>query len=124
MTDAECAAGEGVDRGAVTAAVVGEHPFDCDPVSAVEGDGAAEEASGRACRLIGEHFRVGEAAVGVDGDVDVLPADQVAPDTGTVAGPAAFVLAQTIRTRLPAPPSIRPSCLTSMCSSSPGRERS
>src|SRR5437764_5436894 len=96
VTDAERATGERVDRGAVATAVVGEHAFDGDPVSTVEGDGTAEEAGRGRGFLIGEHLRVGEAAVDVDGDVDVLPADQVETDAGGVVGAAAFVLAQTV----------------------------
>src|SRR4249919_2739686 len=84
MTDAEPPARESVDGGAVGGAVVGDEPFDGDPVAAVKGDGAAEE-SDRSCRfLVGEHLGVSEAAVVVDCDVDVLPADGVADPAGGV----------------------------------------
>jgi hypothetical protein len=43
-------------------------------VVTVEAGGPDEEASGGCCFLVGEHFGVGEAAVVVNGDVDVLPA--------------------------------------------------
>ena len=62
----------------VGGAVVGEDPLDADAVAAVEGDGAAEEADRGRCLLVGEHLGVGEAAVVVDGDVDVLLADRPA----------------------------------------------
>ena len=79
MVDAECAAGERVDGGAVGGAVVGEEPLDADAVAAVEGDGAAEEADRGCGFLVGEDLGVGEPAVVVDGDVDVLLADRLAP---------------------------------------------
>ena len=82
--DAERSAGEGVDGGAVAAAVVGEHPLDLDAVALVEGDGAVEEAGDGGCLLVVEHLGVGETAVVVDGDVDVLPADSVADVAGPV----------------------------------------
>jgi hypothetical protein len=43
-------------------------------VAAIEGDGACEEAGRRDRFLVSEDLGVGEAAVVVDGDVDVLPA--------------------------------------------------
>jgi hypothetical protein len=63
-----------VDGAAVAGAVVGQDPFDLDAVAAVVGECAAEEAGSGRGFLVGEHFGVGEAAVVVDGDVDVLPA--------------------------------------------------
>src|SRR5262245_27467241 len=95
VADAERAAGDGVDGGAVAAAVVGQHAFDADPVLTIEGDRAAEEACGCCRFLVGEHFRVGEAAVVCDGDVHILPADPVATDAGGVGGAATLVLALT-----------------------------
>src|SRR5665213_3378038 len=78
MADAEPPTCERVNGGAVWGAVVGDEPFDCDPVTAVKGDGAAEESDRGRRLLVAEHFGVSEAAVVVDGDVDVLPADGVA----------------------------------------------
>ena len=62
-------------RRAVAGAVVGDHALDRDAVAAVEGDRTAEEAGRGRGFLVGEDFGVGEAAVVVDGDVHVLPAD-------------------------------------------------
>ena len=84
MFDTERAAGESVDGGSVAATVVSEELLDADPVPLVEGDGAAEEADDRRCFLVGEDLGVSESAVVVDGDVDVLVADAVADDAGTV----------------------------------------
>ena len=49
--------------------------LDPDAVAAVEAEGAAEEADRCGRFLVWEHLGVGEAAVVVDSDVDVLPAD-------------------------------------------------
>ena len=54
--------------------------FDLDAVTAVVGDGAAEEADRGGRFLVGEHLDVGEPAVVVDADVDVLPADRLSLD--------------------------------------------
>ena len=59
---------------AVAGAVVGEQLLDFDPVAAVEGDGAAQEAGSGGCLLVVEDLGVGEAAVVVDGDMNELPA--------------------------------------------------
>jgi hypothetical protein len=75
VADAEASAGECVDEAAVTGAVIAEDSLDDDPVAAVEGDCSLEEAGGGACPLVCEDFGVGEAAVVVDRDVDVLPAE-------------------------------------------------
>jgi hypothetical protein len=84
MADSEATAGDGVDRGDVGAAVVGEYALDLDAVSREEGKCAAQEAS-RCCRaFVGEHLGVSESAVVIDGDVDVLPADQAASAAGAV----------------------------------------
>jgi hypothetical protein len=96
VADAELAAGEGVDGGAVGGAVVAEHAFDADAVAAREADGAGEEAGGGRCCLVGEDFGVGESAVIVDGDVEVLPADAVAAAAGGVGVSGVVVLAQTV----------------------------
>jgi len=92
VTDAECSAGERVERGSVAAAVVGEQPLDGDAVPLVEGDGSTEEADDRGRALVGEDFGIGEAAVVVDADVDVLPADGVADDPVAVGAARVVVL--------------------------------
>src|SRR5512132_3761126 len=79
VPDPERATGERVDPSAVTGAVVGEDPLDLDPVPSVVGDGPAQEGDCGDGLLVAEHLRVGEAAVVVDRDVHVLPADRVAP---------------------------------------------
>src|SRR5664279_3723793 len=61
--DAERAAGERVDGGAVAAAVVGEQLLDLDAVSLVEGNGASQEGGDCDSFFVVEDFGVGEAAV-------------------------------------------------------------
>jgi hypothetical protein len=78
VAEAKLAAAKRVDRRAVGGAVVGEDAFDVDAVAAVVGDGALEEADRGGGFLVCEDLGVGEAAVVVDGDVDVLPADRAA----------------------------------------------
>jgi len=73
VADVEGSTREGVDRRAISTAVVGEHAFDGDTMPTVESDGSAEETRGGRCFLIVEHLCVGKAAVVVDGDVDALP---------------------------------------------------
>ena len=75
VADAEVPAGERVHGGAVGGAVVGEHALDRDAVAGEEGERAREEADGGGRFLVGQDFGVGESAVVVDRDVDVLPAD-------------------------------------------------
>src|SRR5713226_2243408 len=64
VADPQRSAGERVDRRPVAGAVVGQDPLDLDAAPA----------------------GVGEGAVVVDGDVDVLPADGLAADPGRVRG--------------------------------------
>jgi hypothetical protein len=74
--DPESPAGDRVDDGYVSGAVVCEDAFDGDPVAAEETKSADEEAGSSDCFLVWEHFGVGEAAVVVNGDVDELPSDR------------------------------------------------
>src|SRR5436309_16136979 len=74
MADAHRAAGDGVDRGAVGAAVVGDQSLDADAVTREERDGAAQEADRGRRLLVVENFDVGQAGAVVDRDVDELPA--------------------------------------------------
>jgi hypothetical protein len=113
-----------MDRAAVAAAVVGQDPLDLDAVPLVVGDGATQESGSGGGFLVAEDLGIGEAAVIVDRDVDVLPADGVAVDAGCVPLAGVVVLLGPVRQRLPAPPAIRPSFLTSRWTSSPGREYS
>ena len=63
----------------VGGAVVGEDPFDADPVPGKEGDRSPQKADCADGLLVAEGLDVGESAVVVDGDVDELPADHAAP---------------------------------------------
>jgi hypothetical protein len=90
VADAELSAGDGVEDAAVAGAVIGEDALDGYAVAAVEGGGAAEEAGSGAGFLVVEHLGVGEAAVVVDGDVDVLPAF----DLAELSDPAGLRLAR------------------------------
>ena len=67
-----------MEGGAVGGPVVGEELFDFDAVAGKEGECAAEEADRGGGFFVGEDLGVGEAAVVVDCDVDVLPADGAA----------------------------------------------
>jgi hypothetical protein len=74
VADAEPPAGERVDDAAVTAAVVGQYAFDNHAVATVESERALQEGDGRGRAFVCEDLGVGETAVVVDGDMDVLPA--------------------------------------------------
>ncbi len=58
----------------IAGAVVGEHAADSDAEARVMGPGHEEEAHGRVVRLIGQDGGEGDAAVIVDGNVQVLVA--------------------------------------------------
>jgi hypothetical protein len=117
VADAESAASDRVEDGAVAGAVVCEELLDLDPVAAVEGNRTGEEAGRCRGRLILEDFGVGKSAVVVDGDVDELPAG----NAGLPAvDPRALLRGPIAAMRWPTP-RIRPSFLTSMWISSPGR---
>src|SRR5579875_2363962 len=63
-----------MDHREIGGAVVGHEPLDDDPVGAVEGHGAPQEADG-ACRLlVVENLGVGKAGSVIDTDVHELPA--------------------------------------------------
>src|SRR5262245_30668150 len=74
VVDAEPSAGERVAGRTVGGAVVGEDALDLDAVAGKEDDGAVEKAGRGRGPFVGEDFGVGETAVVVDGDVDVVPA--------------------------------------------------
>jgi len=93
VADAELAAGERVDLGHVAGAVVGEDRLDGYAVAGKEHARSVQEG-GRGCGfLIVEDLGVGESAVVVDGDVDVLPADGAAKPTAVIAAAPVEVLA-------------------------------
>src|SRR3954454_23156695 len=92
VADPQSAAGERVERGDVGAAVVGQDPLDLDPVAAVVGEGAAQEADRGRGFLVCEYLGVGEAAVVVDGDVHVFVAGGAARRSCRVAQPRGVVL--------------------------------
>jgi len=97
--DLQPSAGDRVDDRDVGAAVVAEDRFDRDPVASEEGDGAAQEAGGGRCFLVGQHLGVGQAAVIVDGDVDELIADRPALAAGGVSPFRVVVLSAAADTR-------------------------
>src|SRR5439155_23336489 len=77
--------------------------FDSYAVATVERDRTSEEGGRGDCFLVGSYFGVGEAAVVVDGDVDVLPAGEqtvfprcVATSAVVVVAAAADALAGTV----------------------------
>jgi hypothetical protein len=74
VSQAELAAGGGVQKRPIGAAVVGHDALDADAVAGEEVDRPPEEAGRRDCLLVDQHLGVGEAAVVVDRDVDELPA--------------------------------------------------
>ena len=93
--------------------------FDGDAVALVERDGAAQERDRGGGFLVGEHLGVGQAGGVIDRDVNGVPAPSSAatPAASVARGPRCALPV----TRLPAPPRMRPSFLTSMWISSPGR---
>ena len=72
MSDAVFAAGLG--ELAVTGVVVSEHGFAVDAQPCVPGEGSLEGRDGRVCLLIGRNGGCGDAAMVINGDVDVLEA--------------------------------------------------
>jgi hypothetical protein len=73
MADTQGAAGDRVDRGAVGAAVVGQHLLHGEAVACVERDSTPEEGDDGASFLVGEDLGVGQAGAVIDRDVDVSP---------------------------------------------------
>ena len=69
VADAERAAGDGVDAGAVGRAVVGHHALHGDAVASDRTRWRGEEADRGGGFLVGEDFGVGQAGGIVDGDV-------------------------------------------------------
>jgi hypothetical protein len=88
VADAERAAGDRVDRGAVGGAVVGQQPLDGHAVAAVEEERAAQERDRRGRLLVREHLGVGEPGAVVDRDVHELPTDLQAPHALSVGASA------------------------------------
>ena len=78
MTDAEGATGDGVDRGAVGPAVVGEQLLHGDAVAGVERDRTPQEGDDGDCCLIGKNLGVGQTGAVIDRDVNILPAGELA----------------------------------------------
>ena len=87
------------------------------PRAAEPGVGAPPERGGGAARLVGEDLGVGEAAVVVDGGVEVGVADALAASVPVLVAARPWIL-------WPPPGGIVPSFLTSTWTSSPGRDRS
>src|SRR4051812_35620958 len=119
VAQTEGAAGDGVQLGAITRAVVGHHALDGDAVVAVEGDGAAQESSDGGGLLVGKYFGVGQARGVVDGDVDVVPTGRLAAASVT----ANWWWRRGAGWRFPAPPLMGPGVLEAKWGSVPGRSR-
>jgi hypothetical protein len=81
VADREGAASDRVDRGAIGRAVVGDEFLDGHAVAFEERDRAAEERDRGRGLLVGQDLGVGQARGVVDGDMDVVPADDLALDT-------------------------------------------
>jgi hypothetical protein len=96
VADAESAAGECVERRAVGAAVVGDDALDLDAAAAVERDRPLQKRDRGRCFLVLEDFGVREAAVVVDADVDVLPADGLASLAARVGACRDVMAAMTV----------------------------
>jgi hypothetical protein len=62
----------------ISAAVIGDELLDLDPVATVESSCAAKERDRGTRLLVWENLRVGQARAVIDGDMNVLPADQLA----------------------------------------------
>jgi hypothetical protein len=74
--DAQRAAGDGVQGGAIAGAVVAHYALNGDAVAGVERDSSSQEADGGGGFLVGEDLDVGQAGGVVDADVHELPADR------------------------------------------------
>src|SRR5215211_11179 len=85
VPDAQRAAGEGMDGGAVAGAVIAHHALHGDAVAGVERDGAAQEPDRGRGLLVAENLHVGQAGGVVDADMHELPAlRRAAPARATV----------------------------------------
>jgi hypothetical protein len=73
----------------------------------------AQKGDGGVGLFVGRDLRGRQARGVVDGDADVVPADDAAIDAAAVAPTWACVAVMPVIC-LPAPPTIRPSSLTSM----------
>ena len=99
----------------IAAAIVREHPLDGDAVAGEECPGPTPEGDGGRGPFVGMDLGVGQAAVGVDGRMDVGITE--AGSTGlTVVGSALLPF-----TRQPPPLGILACFFTSTWTSSPGR---
>jgi transposase len=109
-----------VRAGAVAGSVVGEAALNADPHALEPGRRPLQEAGGGRALLVGQDLRVGQAGGVIDADVDELPAGGSQP-----LCPDLELALAVARDPVPAPLAlIRPSFLTSTCTSSPGRLRS
>jgi hypothetical protein len=124
VADAERAAGQRVDRGAIGRAVIGDDACDAEAVALEERQCASEEADRGGGLLVAEDLGVGETRGVIDGDVNAIPADGVAPAAFAVGERPVVVLAAPITYAFARPALMRPSFLMSMWISSPGRARS
>ena len=89
--DSRSAAGLSELSGTVAGAVIGEHGFEADAELCIPGERGVKSGDGRVCLLVGVDGGKGDAAVVVDGDMDILvaaSAHPVALVAGGVEGPA------------------------------------
>src|SRR5205823_5232522 len=93
VADPERPAGDRVNRSAVRGPVIGQDALDSDSVPGEELDRSSEERDHGGRLVVWQHLGVGEAGAVIDGDVDVLPAGDLAPDPKRVptGGPASPV---------------------------------
>ena len=75
MADAKLVAGLGEGLAPVGAAVVGQDALDRHAVTGVEAPRATQERRGRLGGLVGELLGICQAAVIIDRQVDLVPAD-------------------------------------------------
>src|SRR5215475_9259212 len=87
MLDVEQAQGFGIAVRAEADAVVGHDPMDLDAVSTIEAQRVEEKAQAGAAFFIGQDFRVSDARMVVDGQVQIFPADPAGVAlSGSIAG--------------------------------------
>ena len=86
MFDPEPAQGFGVAEGSEAGAIVRHDALDLDAEASKEAQGIEEKAQAGRAFFVGQDFRVGEARVVVDRQMDILPADAAGV---ALAGPVA-----------------------------------
>src|SRR3954466_7086903 len=90
VAEAQRLGGEGVDRGAIGRAVIGEQALNCHAVAAIERDRASEERDRRARVLVADYLGVGQARAVVDRDMHVVPTGRAGARAGLRRSGAAW----------------------------------